>query len=261
MTSAEPGSDNTSVRRRRFRFRFTARRGLAILIVPMLIFFFGLPALRYWQHSRFCAEVEGLGGQIMLDDHARGWQTDRRGDPRAATNVYLRGCDVDDRWLVQYRSALARLPGRLFVDLTKSRVGDDAIHALTGLRVHGLGLSSTQVTDEGVRQLVKIESLEHLDLQDVDVTDAAIAELKRHPRLRSLNLGGPRISDNTIAALAKLAGLKYVYLKDAQITDRGVAELEKLSGLKQLYLTNTPITDRGMASLRKALPTCRITVD
>jgi len=57
--------------------------------------------------------------------------------------------------------------------LTKTRVADDGLRYLNGLRsMRRLYLSDTKITDDGLSQLDGMEHLEILDLSGTAITDA-----------------------------------------------------------------------------------------
>ena len=64
-------------------------------------------------------------------------------------------------------------------------------------------LSRTQITDEGLKEVAKLQKLETLDLSGSKITDAGLKEL------------------------AKLQKLRTLYLNNTQATKAGVAELKK----------------------------------
>ena len=56
----------------------------------------------------------------------------------------------------------------------------------------GLSLASTDVTDEGLKELAGLKSLQALDLSYTRVTDAGLKELAGLKNLHALNLSGTR---------------------------------------------------------------------
>ena len=101
-------------------------------------------------------------------------------------------------------------------------------------RVTFISVSFKQITDVGLKELVKLQNLEMLFLYDAQITDAGLKEL------------------------AKLQKLKILELNRTKITDAGLKEVAKLKQLTLLYLSGTKITAEGIAELRKALPNCLI---
>ena len=97
-----------------------------------------------------------------------------------------------------------------------------------------LNLSSTQITDAGLKEVAKLQSLTVLHLSQTQITDAGLKEV------------------------AKLQKLGFLNLSHTQITDEGLREVAKLQKLQWLDLSDTEITEEGVTELKKALPICRI---
>ncbi len=121
---------------------------------------------------------------------------------------------------------LAALPG-----LTKLHLGendgvtDDAlVHVgkLTGLTE--LILWDAPMTDAGVRRLVQLKELIHLDLAfATKVTTAALDDIVRLPKLEKLTLAGTKVND--VSALSKHPGLRE--LKLGKLKPAGIDDLKK----------------------------------
>ena len=102
-------------------------------------------------------------------------------------------------------------------------------------KVTSLVLDSTKITDEGLKDVAKLQGLEMLNLDSCEqVTDEGLKEVAKLQLLEMLNLSG------------------------TEITDAGLKEFVKFQNLKVLYLESTKTTDAGVAELRKALPKCEI---
>ena len=70
-------------------------------------------------------------------------------------------------------------------------------------KIMNLFLTNTQITDEGIRELAKLQKLTVLSLNETQITDAGLKEL------------------------AKLQKLGYLDLYNTKVTKAGVAELKK----------------------------------
>ena len=97
-----------------------------------------------------------------------------------------------------------------------------------------LFLHSTKITDEGLKDIAKMQQLTSLLLDDTEITDAGLKDI------------------------AKLQNLARLSLSFSKITDVGLKDIAKLQNLAHLDLINTKITYEGAAELKKALPKCRI---
>ena len=123
-------------------------------------------------------------------------------------------------------------------------------------KVTKLSLNVTQITDEGLNEVIKLPKLRGLALWDTKITDAGLKEVIKLKHLSYLNLGGTKITDAGLKELAKLKSLTELNLRYTQITDAGLKELAKCKQLEKLHLGHTQITDTD--ALRKALPKCKI---
>ena len=95
-------------------------------------------------------------------------------------------------------------------------------------------LTDTQITDEGLKEMAKLQRLETLQLSYTRITDAGIKEVAKSQQLGSL------------------------FLTDTQITDAGIKDVAKLQKLKMLRIRGTKVTKVGVAELKEALPNCII---
>lgn len=92
--------------------------------------------------------------------------------------------------------------------------GDEQLKSLEPVaeRVVWLDLARSQVTDEGMKTVRLMRSLERLHLENTAVTDAGIAELASLPKLEYLNLYGTKVSNAIFDTFATLPSLKKVYV-------------------------------------------------
>ena len=100
--------------------------------------------------------------------------------------------------------------------------------------VNELNLMYSQITDESLKDVAKLQNLTRLYLGDTKITDAGLKEV------------------------AKLQNLTRLRLPRTKVTDAGLKEVAKLQKLERLLLTGTKVTKAGVAELKKALPNCKI---
>jgi len=101
-------------------------------------------------------------------------------------------------------------------------------------KVKRFGLSRSQITDAGLKEVAKLRQLQHLVLWQTQTTDAGLKE---------------------VAELENLTELHIAYTK---VTDVGLKELAKLKKLTKLNLRSTKVTKAGVAELQKVFPKCDI---
>jgi len=106
------------------------------------------------------------------------------------------------------------------------------------------------LTNRGLSYVAKLESLKRLYFTENKITNAG---LKRYiPKLTNLEelwLGQGRISDAGLVCLAELPMLRYLSIRYGNFTDAGMAHVKKCSSLRILDLISVPITDAGVYHL------------
>ena len=143
---------------------------------------------------------------------------------------------------------LARLPapGRAFgLDLSFTAVTDAGLKELVKLqKLQVLNLSLCKnVTDNGLKELAELKGLQVLDLRLTAVTDVGLKELARSKELQVLYLTKCEgVTDVGLKKLAGLQGLQWLDLSECKgVTDAGLKELTELEGLQKLYLGNARV--------------------
>ena len=121
----------------------------------------------------------------------------------------------------------------------RKRVGDLTETNLEN--VTSLNLTSTQITNQSLKDVAKLQDLESIGLGNTKITDAGLKEIAKLKNLISLNLGNTKITDEGLKEVAKLQKLKWLYLIETRITDDGLEEIAKLQKLQWLALQNTKI--------------------
>ena len=101
--------------------------------------------------------------------------------------------------------------------------------------VNMLNLDLSKITDDGLKEVAKLQELKYLSLNTTGITDAGLKEVAKLQKLNTLNLNGCE-----------------------QFTDTGLKELGKLKKLEWLYLYSTKVTKAGTDELMKVLPNCSI---
>lgn len=135
-------------------------------------------------------------------------------------------------------------------------IGEEAFGEVTGVQ-----LIDTPATNEDLRYLADVPTVERVWLSRTKVTDQGIRHLLACPRLTFLTLDSTEVTDEGVAQLTELTGLESLSLSGTKITDAGLPHLAKLTRLKELWLRNSAITNEGYLRLEAALPECHIQAD
>ncbi len=143
-----------------------------------------------------------------------------------------------------------------FSSIVKLEVMLDDVLKLNTLQ--SLNLNGLSVTDQQLSRLKALPHLRELWLESAAITDAGISHLAAWRELVSLKVARTKITDTAVASLAELKTLETLDLSHTQTTDESVQHLKTLQRLKSLNLRNTSITAEGAAELKAALPTCKI---
>lgn len=178
-------------------------------------------------------------------------------DPEAMDALILRETDVTDEGL----RFVSGLTGLQFLDLQQTKITDACGPHFANLKqLVRIDLGAFSVNEDGfgvgdkvLGVLGTLPKLDNIDLRLTKVTDAGMAELAKCQSLQSVSVPGTEVSDAGLVHLAKLKNLKSlslgVYDEGTKITDEGLKIVGSMSGLKWLNLSGTPITDAGLPYL------------
>ena len=143
--------------------------------------------------------------------------------------------------------------------LYSTEITDEGLVDLAKLQnLEKLGLAHTQITDTGLKAVAKLQNLTFLALSFTKITDEGLKEVAKLQKLSVLLLGNTKITDAGLKEVAKLQKLEMLWLRDTKITDEGLKDVAKLQKLTFLDLSNTKITKADVAELKKAMPNCEI---
>ena len=155
--------------------------------------------------------------------------------------------------------ALVPLKNLAVLDLSTSKVTDAGMKDVASHKnLISLKLGRTEVSDAGLKELAPLSKLYLLDLTSTQVSDAGMKDLARLKSLSSLTLGRTNLTAAGLKGLSGLKNLTMLNLHNTKITDDGLKDLAQLKKLTSLELTGTLMTKPGIAALRRALPKCMI---
>jgi uncharacterized membrane protein len=117
----------------------------------------------------------------------------------------------------------------LEVDLSRRKNLDkQTLNALKSIdeQIVSLHLESSNITDRDLAIVKRFPHLQKLFIQQTDITDDGIQHLKKLDYLHYLNVYGTEITDKSFAVLNELTRLKKVYLWQTKVTEEGVNEFK-----------------------------------
>lgn len=120
------------------------------------------------------------------------------------------------------------------------------LESVTTLRLGG----SSALGDEGIRHLVRMPNLRHLDLSGCAVTDRGLGVLRLLPCLESFTLQWSGVTDAGAAHLVGCRALRRVDLGGSPTGDGAIAALAGMEKLHD-FRSGTRVTDSGLARLRE----------
>ncbi|KAL3635691.1 hypothetical protein CASFOL_020238 [Castilleja foliolosa] len=151
---------------------------------------------------------------------------------------------VDAEWMA-YIGAFRYLHSLILADC--HRINNSAVWSLTGMtNLKELDLSRcSKVTDDGIRHLLSVPSLEKLCISETGVTADGVAMLSSLTNLLVLDLGGLPVTDSALSSLQALTKLQHLDLWGSEISNQGAVLLKMFPSLSFLnlgwtYVTNLP---------------------
>ncbi|UCD51641.1 MAG: hypothetical protein JSW27_03225, partial [Phycisphaerales bacterium] len=136
------------------------------------------------------------------------------------------------------------------LNLDCSEVGDKALEAIgTMVELEQLFVSDTNISDEGLKSLEKLEALRLLRADNTTITDEGIIDLGAKSNMSDLWLRNTKVGDEGFRAIGQMMAMTQLVADNTAVTDAGLAHLGKLHRLRHMNLSRTKITDRGLKHL------------
>lgn len=143
----------------------------------------------------------------------------------------------------------ANVPIKLSLNLN-SFINDASLEVLGEIpHLREINLTSTAVSDEGLRYLAPLTELESLILISTRVRGTSFQYLENLKSLRELTLTSSEFSDEGMERIGTMTSLEELRLDDTTVTDQGMPYLEKLHELRLLNLQGSLISDEGLESI------------
>jgi len=218
------------------------------------------------------SKLAGAGHEAPAANSPEG--TDSQDGELSAIHVAVAQSSDD---LIRLRSV--QLIGRLVI--AGSRISNQSLEYLEGMRVLSLSVEAENVTSAGLMHVAKVKylhslrlwspgingnafeviatmtGLQQLDLEGTSAAGERLAELGKLPKLASLTLG-PLSADDDVALLVDFASLRELDLRScSQLTDRCVKSLSQLKQLQELWLPSQ-LSQADADAVAQSLPNCHV---
>ncbi|MGB8192948.1 MAG: hypothetical protein WCF67_13555 [Chitinophagaceae bacterium] len=124
---------------------------------------------------------------------------------------------------------------------------------------------TSEIDDEGIQLMVKrITGIELLDLDETNITNEAVKLITKLEGLKELRLKGNHSLDNDcVEDLSRITSLELLHLGGTSVTVDGIEKLAALKNLKKLLLSaddNENVKDK-LFGLAVELPDCEFIVN
>lgn len=188
--------------------------------------------------------LAGLGSAIL----ARLYDRDRR-ERTAVRTAYALGGSVgsEDRHRFSWLPRSRKYTTLAFYNCDVARTDISFLEALRDLRV--IYMSGSSVTDEQMRVIRRVATLESLNVGGSQVTDAGLALLDKCVRLKTLRFAKTAVNGSAFEKLRALPELENVCADNCQLGDDALALLAECPRLRVVEVSSASITDRGARAL------------
>jgi len=167
------------------------------------------------------------------------------GKMKNLTELDMSDCDLKDPWL----KYISHLPLRK-LSLAGTNASDDGMKYVAKITtLQDLALYDTGVSGKSLPTLEPLTGLHKLDIQGCKVTDEDIAPLKSFTTLTSLNLSGTYLSDKSCDLVSTLDSVAFLDMGKIKMTVPQLAKLKSMKALGDLRLNGCHMTDEHMAML------------
>ncbi len=138
------------------------------------------------------------------------------------------------------------------VELIKSKITDDDLKCLARLpSLEILEIGGGKVTDAGTVHLEGLVQLQKLYLHDLPLTDAALRHLARLPNLRVLSLQRTRVTGKGLVHFKGHKNLNVINLSFTKADDTALAAMKHIPNLDTIAVEATLVTGDGLRHLNR----------
>lgn len=140
------------------------------------------------------------------------------------------------------------------LELLVEGITDVDLRDISKLNLRKINLGDLPISDEGVKYLEGMDSLNMLKLDGTNITDRAIGYFDKLPKLDFLGLRGTRITDAGIKQIANAVSrdnITTLMLYSTDISTNGFQHLPGLANLTYLDAENTKLDDQSLPYIAK----------
>lgn len=158
------------------------------------------------------------------------------------------GGQPKDKWLKQHRSQLADL-NMLTMHLRNGAITDQGLKTLEGMKsIQHLGLSCCALSDTAVESLTKMPNLLYADLSCTGISAEAVQRLTKSTQLAGLAIDKTQATDSFLKHLATLPKLEMLTIVGA--TDETIEFVDPNWMVTRLTLMEAKITTASLPKLK-----------
>jgi hypothetical protein len=167
------------------RIRWSLSTHLVVYVIVLLVI--GLYAQRFYQEYRD-NQISGYWTK------SGAYLTSRNGTPR---NTLIANFNDGRPFETSYLDDIENIPNLEYLDLSSTQISDDQLKILCRRELPELkmlALNNTIITDSGLQEIDKLESLQSLLLENTSVTDNIIPVICNLRGLKELDVNGTLLS-------------------------------------------------------------------
>lgn len=121
-----------------------------------------------------------------------------------------------------------------------------------------INLWKSQVTENGLRSLLALPSLKNLYIVQTELSAEARSCLGEFTRLEGLSLIDSMVSDEDLSILKTMPRLQYLFLDGTQVTKDGLKYIDELTELSTLSVKRSKIARIDLKEFEERHPTCQV---
>ena len=136
-----------------------------------------------------------------------------------------------------------------FLWVDKSEIQDCDVKRLRGLERLKIGLIYSSTTDETLKLLWELPSLEAVSLFSRAYTDEGLKRLGRLKKLKFFGFEGTQLTDDALESFSDKEDATFLQFGFTLVKGPGLVHLAKMNKVDHLWLYSTPTDDAGLAFL------------